>query len=137
MGGKNPQVILDDADLAQAVELSAQSAFFSTGQRCTASSRLIVTQGIYPAFVKALQERMARIKVGDALATLLEFAGHNVIREYYVNDAGGQVDVLARPVQLRYGAAIGQEIGELPEGLCHGDYLLAVAPSRAEQWGSP
>ncbi len=68
MGGKNPQVILDDADLAQAVELSAQSAFYSTGQRCTASSRLIVTEGIYPAFVKALQERMARIKVGDALA---------------------------------------------------------------------
>jgi len=67
MGGKNPQVILDDADLTQAVELSAQSAFYSTGQRCTASSRLIVTDGIYPAFVKALQERMARIKVGDAL----------------------------------------------------------------------
>ena len=48
MGGKNPQVVLDDADLAQAVELSVQSAFFSTGQRCTASSRLIVTDGIYP-----------------------------------------------------------------------------------------
>ena len=68
MGGKNPQVILDDADLAQAVELSAQSAFYSTGQRCTASSRLIVTDRIYPAFIAALQERMARIKVGDALA---------------------------------------------------------------------
>ena len=67
MGGKNPQVILDDADLTQAVELSAQSAFYSTGQRCTASSRLIVTEGIYPAFVRALQQRMARIKVGDAL----------------------------------------------------------------------
>jgi acyl-CoA reductase-like NAD-dependent aldehyde dehydrogenase len=68
MGGKNPQVVLDDADLAQAVELSAQSAFYSTGQRCTASSRLIVTEGIYPDFIAALQERMARIKVGDALA---------------------------------------------------------------------
>jgi acyl-CoA reductase-like NAD-dependent aldehyde dehydrogenase len=67
MGGKNPQVILDDADLTQAVELSAQSAFYSTGQRCTASSRLIVTDRIYPAFVEALQARMARIKVGDAL----------------------------------------------------------------------
>ena len=67
MGGKNPQVVLDDADLAQAVELSAQSAFYSTGQRCTASSRLIVTDGIYPAFVQALQQRMARIQVGDAL----------------------------------------------------------------------
>ena len=68
MGGKNPQVILDDADLPQAVELSVQSAFYSTGQRCTAASRLIVTDGIYPAFVKALSARMARIKVGDALA---------------------------------------------------------------------
>ena len=68
MGGKNPQVILDDADLAQAVELSVQSAFFSTGQRCTASSRLIVTEGIYPKFVEAMKTRMATLKVGDALA---------------------------------------------------------------------
>ncbi|NMM91198.1 aldehyde dehydrogenase family protein [Rhodococcus sp. SRB_17] len=68
MGGKNPQVVLDDADLAQAVELSAQSAFYSTGQRCTASSRLIVTEGIYPRFIEALQARMAQIRVGDALA---------------------------------------------------------------------
>ena len=68
MGGKNPQVVLDDADLGQAVELSAQSCFYSTGQRCTASSRLIVTDKIYPAFVEALQMRMAKIKVGDARA---------------------------------------------------------------------
>ena len=68
MGGKNPQVVLDDAVLAQAVELCTQSAFYSTGQRCTASSRLIVTDGIYPAFVEALKTRMAAIKVGDALA---------------------------------------------------------------------
>jgi acyl-CoA reductase-like NAD-dependent aldehyde dehydrogenase len=68
MGGKNPQVVLDDADLNQAVELCVQSAFFSTGQRCTASSRLIVTEGIYPRFVEAMQQRMARLKVGDALA---------------------------------------------------------------------
>jgi aldehyde dehydrogenase (NAD+) len=68
MGGKNPQVILDDADLAQAVELSVQSAFFSTGQRCTASSRLIVTDGIYDRFIAAMKARMATLKVGDALA---------------------------------------------------------------------
>ena len=67
MGGKNPQVILDDADLAQAVELSVQSAFFSTGQRCTASSRLIVTDGIYAKFVEGVKARMATLKVGDAL----------------------------------------------------------------------
>jgi aldehyde dehydrogenase (NAD+) len=68
MGGKNPQVVLDDADLPQAVELSVQSAFYSTGQRCTASSRLIVTEGIYPKFIAAMKERMSKIKVGDALA---------------------------------------------------------------------
>ena len=67
MGGKNPQVVLDDADLAQAVELSVQSAFYATGQRCTASSRLIVTEGIYPKFIEAVKQRMAKIKVGDAL----------------------------------------------------------------------
>ena len=66
MGGKNPQVILDDADLTQAVELSVQSCFYSTGQRCTASSRLVVTDRIYPQFIEAMQQRMARIKVGDA-----------------------------------------------------------------------
>ena len=68
MGGKNPQIVLDDADLNQAVELSVQSAFYSTGQRCTASSRLIVTDGIYPKFIDAMKARMAKIKVGDALA---------------------------------------------------------------------
>ena len=67
IGGKNPQIILDDADLAQAVELSVQSAFFSTGQRCTASSRLIVTDAIYPRFLDAMKARMATLKVGDAL----------------------------------------------------------------------
>lgn len=67
MGGKNPQVILDDADLPNAVELSVQSAFFSTGQRCTASSRLIVTDGVYSRFVDAVKTRMATLKIGDAL----------------------------------------------------------------------
>ena len=67
MGGKNPQVILDDADLKAAVELSVQSAFYSTGQRCTASSRLIVTEGIYPRFIEAMAERMRSIRVGHAL----------------------------------------------------------------------
>jgi acyl-CoA reductase-like NAD-dependent aldehyde dehydrogenase len=68
MGGKNAQVVLDDADLKTAVEVCVQSAFFSTGQRCTAASRLIVTEGIYRAFVKAMHERMSNLKVGDALA---------------------------------------------------------------------
>ena len=67
MGGKNPQIILDDADLKTAVELSVQSAFYSTGQRCTASSRLIVTAGIYDQFVAAMAERNKTITVGNAL----------------------------------------------------------------------
>jgi alpha-ketoglutaric semialdehyde dehydrogenase len=67
MGGKNPQVVLDDADLDTAVNVSVQSAFFSTGQRCTAASRLIVTDGIHDRFVKALTEKMRSLKVDDAL----------------------------------------------------------------------
>ena len=68
MGGKNPQVILDDANLPQAVELSVQSAFFSSGQRCTASSRLIVSDGIYARFLDAMKQRMATLRIGDPLA---------------------------------------------------------------------
>jgi aldehyde dehydrogenase (NAD+) len=67
MGGKNPQVVLDDAELDTAVNVSLQSAFFSTGQRCTASSRLIVTEGIHDRFVAALTAKMKALKVDDAL----------------------------------------------------------------------
>ena len=67
MGGKNPFVVLDDADLKVAVECAANSAFFSTGQRCTASSRLIVTDGIHDRFVEALTERLKGLVVDDAL----------------------------------------------------------------------
>jgi acyl-CoA reductase-like NAD-dependent aldehyde dehydrogenase len=69
MGGKNPMVVLDDADLDVAVEACVNGSFFSTGQRCTASSRLIVTEGIHDRFVAAMQARMATLKVGDALAS--------------------------------------------------------------------
>jgi acyl-CoA reductase-like NAD-dependent aldehyde dehydrogenase len=67
MGGKNPLVVLDDADLAVAVNAAVQGAYFSTGQRCTASSRLIVTAGIHDRFVAAMGERLAALKVDDAL----------------------------------------------------------------------
>ena len=67
MGGKNPMVVLDDADLEVAVSVSANGAFFSTGQRCTASSRLIVTAGIHDTFVEKLTAAAAELKVGDAL----------------------------------------------------------------------
>ena len=68
MGSKNPLVVLDDADVATAVNVAVQGAYFSTGQRCTASSRLIVTDGIHDRFVAALTERLGTLKVGDALA---------------------------------------------------------------------
>lgn len=67
MGGKNPLVVLDDAELDRAVECAVQGSFFSTGQRCTASSRLIVTPGIFERFVAALRERMRALAVGHAL----------------------------------------------------------------------
>ena len=67
MGGKNPLVVLDDADLKTAVECAVNGAFFSTGQRCTASSRLIVTEGIHDRFVAAMTERMRALVVDDAL----------------------------------------------------------------------
>ena len=73
--------------------------------------------------------------VGDALASLLEYAGHAVVREYYVNDAGGQVDVLARSVHLRYLEALGRQIGEIPEGLYPGDYLKPVGEALAAELG--
>ena len=73
--------------------------------------------------------------VGDALASLLEYAGHEVTREYYVNDAGAQVDVLARSVHLRYLEALGRQIGEIPEGLYPGDYLKPVGEALAAELG--
>lgn len=72
--------------------------------------------------------------VGDALASLLEYVGHKVIREYYVNDAGGQVDVLARSAHLRYREALGETI-EIPEGLYPGDYLKPVGQQLAAEFG--
>jgi aldehyde dehydrogenase (NAD+) len=67
MGGKNPLVVLDDADLSTAVECAVNGAYFSTGQRCTASSRLIVTEGIHDKFVAAVSERMGKLAVDHAL----------------------------------------------------------------------
>ena len=72
---------------------------------------------------------------GDSLANLLAFAGYAVTREYYVNDAGAQVDVLARSAYLRYREALGEEIGEIPAGLYPGDYLKPVGAEIARQYG--
>lgn len=96
MGGKNPLVVLDDADLATAVNCAVQGAYFSTGQRCTASSRLIVTAGIHDRFVAALTARLAALKVDDALA-----AG---------TDIGPVVDQSQLDTDLAY-VAIGRDEG--------------------------
>jgi arginyl-tRNA synthetase len=73
--------------------------------------------------------------VGDALSGLLEWAGYRVTREYYVNDAGGQVDTLARSVHIRYREALGEEVGAIPEGLYPGDYLKPVGEALAKEFG--
>ena len=72
---------------------------------------------------------------GDALAGLLDFAGYKVTREYYINDAGAQVDVLARSAYLRYKEALGHDVGEIPEGLYPGDYLKPVGERLAQEHG--
>ncbi|MDQ8700037.1 arginine--tRNA ligase [Hyphomicrobium sp. LHD-15] len=73
---------------------------------------------------------------GDAVANLLQFAGYDVTREYYINDAGGQVDVLARSVFLRYREALGEDIGEIPAGLYPGEYLKPVGEALAKAKGN-
>jgi len=72
--------------------------------------------------------------VGDALATLLEYAGHDVIREYYINDAGGQVQTLGRSVHLRYREALGETV-EIPDGFYPGDYLIPIGRMLAGEFG--
>lgn len=74
--------------------------------------------------------------VGDALADLLAYSGYKVIKEYYVNDAGAQVDVLARSVYIRYLEALGRDVGAIPEGLYPGDYLVPVGQSLAAEFGN-
>jgi arginyl-tRNA synthetase len=72
---------------------------------------------------------------GDSLANLLEFAGYKPAREYYINDGGGQVDVLARSAFLRYREALGEDIGEIPEGLYPAEYLKPVGEALAKEFG--
>ena len=74
--------------------------------------------------------------VGDALANVLAFAGYDVTKEYYINDAGAQIDVLGRSVLLRYREALGEEIGDIPEGLYPGDYLVPVGHALADEHGT-
>lgn len=73
---------------------------------------------------------------GDALARLLTLAGYSVVKEYYINDAGAQVDVLAQSAFLRYREALGEDIGEIPAGLYPGDYLKPVGQKLKEEFGN-
>lgn len=73
--------------------------------------------------------------VGDALANIMAFAGFDVTKEYYINDAGAQIDVLARSVMLRYREALGEQISEIPSGLYPGDYLVPVGKALADEFG--
>jgi arginyl-tRNA synthetase len=73
--------------------------------------------------------------VGDALANLLEFAGGEVVKEYYINDAGSQIDTLARSAYLRYRETLGEDIGEIPAGLYPGDYLKPVGARLKDEFG--
>lgn len=74
--------------------------------------------------------------VGDTLASVLAFAGYDVVREYYINDAGSQIDVLARSTFLRYREALGETIGAIPPGLYPGDYLVPVGQKLAADFGT-
>ncbi|AZO12485.1 arginine--tRNA ligase [Mesorhizobium sp. M3A.F.Ca.ET.174.01.1.1] len=73
--------------------------------------------------------------VGDTLANLMAFAGYDVTKEYVINDAGSQIDVLGRSAMLRYRQALGEEIGEIPPGLYPGDYLIPVGQALASEFG--
>ncbi|WP_322885420.1 arginine--tRNA ligase [Sinorhizobium medicae] len=74
--------------------------------------------------------------VGDALANLLAFSGFDVTKEYYINDAGSQIEVLARSAFLRYRQALGEDIGEIPAGLYPGDYLVPAGEALADEYGT-
>jgi len=108
MGGKNPLVVLDDADLERAVACAIDGAFFATGQRCTASSRIIVTQGIHDRFVEALAERARSLRVGDALdpntqigpAVSEEQLEQNLRYVGIARDQGGKILTGGEPVTL-------------------------------------
>jgi aldehyde dehydrogenase (NAD+) len=96
MGGKNPLVVVDDADLSIAVNVATQGSYFSTGQRCTASSRIIVIEGIYGRFVAALTEKLKTLRVDDALTP--------------GTDIGPVVDQAQLDIDLRY-IQIGRDEG--------------------------
>lgn len=126
--------LTDDTWRAELSEIAGQGAAYGrsrTGEGITVNVEYVSANPTGPMHMGHCRGAV----VGDALASLLEFIGHKVIREYYVNDAGGQVDVLARSAHLRYREALGEDIGEIPEGLYPGDYLKPVGEALAAEFG--
>lgn len=125
------------ADAAWRAELSAIAALAGDyGRSAMGGSRMVNVEYVSANPTGPMHMGHCRgAVVGDALASLLEFAGYRVTREYYVNDAGGQVDVLARSAYLRYREALGEDIGEIPAGLYPGDYLKPVGEALAKELG--
>jgi arginyl-tRNA synthetase len=104
----------------------------SLGKRCKVNVEYVSANPTGPMHVGHCRGAV----FGDALSSLLEFAGFDVNREYYINDAGAQIDVLARSSFLRYCEALGEEIGAVPEGLYPGDYLKPVGKVLADLYGT-
>jgi arginyl-tRNA synthetase len=119
------------AELAAIIEAAADYGRSTAGQGTTVNVEYVSANPTGPMHMGHCRGAV----VGDALSSLLEFTGHKVIREYYVNDAGGQVDVLARSAHLRYREALGEEVGAIPEGLYPGDYLIPVGQTFAAEFG--
>ena len=119
------------AELAAIVDAAADYGRSQTGQGRMVNVEYVSANPTGPMHMGHCRGAV----VGDALSSLLEFTGHTVTREYYVNDAGGQVDVLARSAHLRYREALGEEVGAVPEGLYPGDYLIPVGQQLAAEFG--
>ena len=125
-----PQVWLDE--LAAVAALATEYGKSAMGQGRSVNVEYVSANPTGPMHMGHCRGAV----VGDALAALLEFAGHKVIREYYVNDAGSQVDTLARSAHLRYREALGEDIGEIPPGMYPGDYLKPVGQRLADKFGT-
>ena len=119
------------AQLAGILEMGADFGRSSTGGGAKVNVEYVSANPTGPMHVGHCRGAV----VGDALANLLGFAGYDVTKEYYINDAGAQIDVLGRSAFLRYREALGEEIGEIPAGLYPGDYLVPVGQALAQEFG--